>query len=336
MNIKNKEFIFNEFGVSGREDKVKEKIKEFIKNYVDEITEDRNNSLIGIKKGSKKENKLKIMLSAHYDTIGLIVTYITKEGFLRFADVGWLPPYQLISKRVIFENGLIGVIYADESENMKKGEKNKYFIDIGAKNEEEAKKMVKIGEMGAIYTPYFIQNNNIFSSWLDDRIGCFVLLEIIENLKNPLHDIYFVFSSQEEVGLRGARTSSYKIEPDIGLAFDVTGTDDITKKHYFCNAKLGDGAAIKVMDGSVISNRKLVNFLEKLAIDKKIKYQLDILLGGGTDAGAIQLSRSGSIVSGISIPTRYLHSANEMCNLDDVQACIDLGLEFCKNELKEF
>ncbi|MCX8058645.1 MAG: M20/M25/M40 family metallo-hydrolase [Spirochaetes bacterium] len=333
MNIKNKDFIFNEFGVSGREDKIKEKLKDFIKPYVDEILEDRNNSLIGLKKGTKKENKLKIMLSAHYDTIGLIVTYITKEGFLRFADVGWLPPYQIITKRVIFENGLSGIIYADEQENIKKGEKNKYFIDIGAKSEDEAKKMIKIGDMGAIYTPYIIQNNNIFSSWLDDRIGCFVLLEIMENLKNPLHDIYFVFSSQEEVGLRGARTSAFKIEPDIGLAFDVTGADDLIKKHNFYNSKLGEGAAIKIMDNSVISNKKLVNLLEKLAIENKIKYQMDILMGGGTDAGVIQLTKSGVITGGISIPTRYLHSANEMCNLDDVQACIDLGLTFCKNEI---
>jgi len=333
MNIKNKDFIFNEFGVSGREDKVKEKLKDFLKDKVDDLFEDRNNSLITLKKGNKKNNKLKIMLSSHYDTIGFVATYITKEGFVRFSEVGYLPAYNIISKRVIFENGTVGVIFADENENIKKGEKNKYFIDIGAKDEEEAKKLIKIGDMGAIYSPYIIQNDNIISSWLDDRIGCFILLEIIENLKDNIHDIYFVFSSQEEVGLRGATTSTFKIEPDIGIAFDVTGTDDITKKHYYCNSILGNGAAIKVMDGSVISDKRLVNFLETLAKQNNIKYQLDILTYGGTDAGAIQTSKSGVIAGGISIPTRYIHSANEMCSLKDVQSCIDLGLLFCKSDV---
>ena len=168
---------------------------------------------------------------------------------------------------------------------------------------------------------------------MDDRIGCFVLLEVMDNLKSNPETVYFVFSSQEEVGLRGARTTSHKLDPDVGIAVDVTGSSDLPESDVIGSAVMGKGAAVKVMDQGIIVQRVLVEYLIELAEKNGISYQKDVLAFGATDAHAIQLSKSGIIAGGISIPARYVHSAGEMCSLHDIEACIDLTLKFCENKL---
>lgn len=332
MNIENKKFIFTEFGVSGREDKVKSSIEKFVKPYVDEIIYDNTGSLIALKKGKSKKPS-NIMISAHMDTIGFIITFIDDKGFLRFSQVGGQPEHYLLGKKVIFENGTIGVIGIEKREDLKKLDKNKMFIDIGVTSKKEALKKVQIGDMCAIYAPLEITDNIITGPWMDDRIGCFILLETIEKLKKPEDNIYFVFSSQEEVGIRGATTSSYRINPDAGIAIDVTGSYDLPNGEFNGSSVLNGGAAIKIMDGYVISQKKYVDFIINIAEKNNIKYQRDILYGGGTDAHAIQLARSGAYSSGISIPTRYIHTAAEMCSLNDIQNCIDLTIKLCETKL---
>jgi len=314
-------FIFTEFGTSGREDKVRDSIEKYVKTKVDSVEVDVNGSLICFKKGNGK-NKKKLMFAAHMDAIGFIITHIDKNGFLRFSAVGYQPSYRIVSKQVIFENGIRGVIGIEKDEDFKSIAEKKLYIDIGANSKEEAEKMVEIGMTAIMYNNPFEQNNKLFSSYLDDRIGCAILLELIDNLKQPYHDIYYVFTSQEEVGVRGAKTSSYKVEPDVGIALDVTVASDTPEVEFASSTSAGKGAAIKVMDRGIIVPKKLVDHMVNLCEKNKISYQKEILTMGATDAMAIQQTKGGIIAGTISIPTRYVHSANEMCDLNDVEASV--------------
>jgi endoglucanase len=331
MDIEGREFIFSEFGISGREERVRARIEDFSGKLVDEVVYDVTGSLICIKKGRAKARK-RVMLAAHMDTIGFVVTYIDEKGFLRFAEVGEQPQAYLLGKRVVFENGTLGVIGIERREHEKKPSIEKMFIDIGAANREEALKRVGIGQMCAVYSPVVVTEHILTGGGMDDRIGCYVLLAVMERLKQPPHDILFVFSAQEEVGLRGAQTSSYRFEPDIGLSVDATGSSDLPEGELTGSCGLGKGAGIKIMDRSVIVPKKFVQYLIDLAEKHRIPWQRDIMNTGKTGAQAIQLSRGGVLAGGVSIPVRYLHSAGEMCSAKDVQACIELVNAFCTEE----
>ena len=332
MNFENKEFIFAEFGVSGREEKVREKIESFITSHVDEIHSEVTGSLICLKRGAGRKKK-KVMLTAHMDTIGFVITYIDEAGFLRFSEVGVHRDAFLLGKRVIFANGTIGVIGVERKEYEKKLNKEKMFIDIGARDITGALKEVNIGDMCAVYAPYTLTKSIVTGGWMDDRVGCYILLEVIENLKKTKHDIIFVFSAQEEVGLRGARTAAYTVKPDIGLVVDVTESSDLPEGELVGSCVMGRGAGIKLMDKSVIVPKKFSDYLIALAEKNRIPFQRDIMSGGGTGAQSIQLSRGGVIVGGISVPVRYIHSAGEMCTLHDIHACVHLVKAFCEDEV---
>jgi putative aminopeptidase FrvX len=330
-DIRKKEFIFSAYGVSGREEAVRERIAGHVRPFVDDVLLDVTGSLICVKKGKKRDRK-RIFVSAHMDTIGFVITYIDERGFLRFSEVGGQPEAYLLGKRVVFENGTIGVIGTEKAEYLKNLRKDKMFIDIGAKERAEAERLVKIGDTCAVHAPVAQAGGIVTGGWMDDRIGCFVLLEVIEAAKETPHDLFFVFSSQEEVGLRGAKTSAYRVEPDLGLVVDVTESADLPEGDITGSSHMGKGAAVKVMDNSVIVQKSLVDYLCGLAAAHGIPFQRDVLRVGGTDTHEIQLSRSGAIAGGVSIPTRYIHSAGEMCALSDVQACIDLVARFCEDE----
>jgi endoglucanase len=240
----------------------------------------------------------------------------------------------MLGRRVIFESGVIGVIGIEKLEEGKLPSRERMFIDIGENSSTQAGKRVKIGDMCATYAPYTVTHRVITGGWMDDRIGCFVLLEAVENLKKIPNDIYFVFSSQEEVGLRGATTSSYRIRPDVGVAVDVTHSSDLPEGELAGSSIMGKGAAIKVMDQSVIVPKKIVEHFAGLARRNNVPFQLDVIKKGGTDAHAIQLTRGGTYTGGISVPTRYIHSSGEMCALEDVQSCIDLLLRVCEDRLR--
>lgn len=322
--------LVESYGPSGFETDVTDKIIALIKDYVDDFYVDTLGNLIAHKKGNGKT----VMFSAHTDEIGVVITHIDKNGFLRFDRVGGLNTLTLLGNRVRFANGVIGVI-GREKGTLKDFAIDKMFIDIGAESREQAKEQVSIGDFAVFHREFTDLGNRVVAKSMDDRIGCVVLIEAIRKLNKTNHDLYFVFSTQEEVGLRGARTAAYGIEPDLGIALDVTMTGD-TPEAPRMDVSLGSGAAIKVKDSSLIAHPKVKELLIRLAEEKKIDYQLEVLPAGGTDAGAIHLTKEGVPSGTISIPCRYVHTVSEMVDVRDVKNCIDLVLAVIQDQLDEF
>lgn len=307
---------------SGNEKEVTDFIKSIVSQYADEVYTDVMGNLIAHKKGNGK----KIMFAAHADEIGVIVTYIDDNGFLRFSDVGGLYTKNLTNRKVRFLNGVIGVI-SSEKEN-EKNQLGKMYIDIGATSKEEAERLVNIGDMAVFVGEFYTQGKRIISKALDNRSGCYVLIETLKNVKSD-NDLYFCFTSQEEVGLRGARTCAYSVNADYAIAIDITDCGDTPN----CNknsCKLGGGAAIKVMDYSVITSNEVREKLVELAKENSIKYQLEVMTEGGTDAGVMLIARDGALTGGISIPTRYIHSPSEMIDAVDLKNSIKLATLFAE------
>lgn len=309
------------FGPSGYEEKVREFIIEQIKDNVDEYYTDHIGNLIAHKKGNGK----KVMIAAHMDQIGLMVTDITKEGYIKFTNLGYLAPEQTICQRVRFENGRVGVIGVEHKENRKGLKISDLYVDVYAKDKEDALKNFKVGDV-AVYThPAEILEEHIMAPALDDRYGVFIAIETIKAIKNNDNDMYFVFTVQEEVGLRGAKTAAFNIQADYGIALDVTiSGDELGDKHV--PMKMGNGVAIKVKDSSLLVNPIVKNWMIDTAKDKNICYQLEILEAGGTDGGAMQLTGRGALSGVLSVPIRYVHSASEIAAKKDIEASFDLLL----------
>jgi endoglucanase len=324
-------------GISGYEERIQKVIKEELEKVTDEVKIDKLGNIIGIKKTKKvRGNSLpkKVMLAAHMDEIGFMISFIDKDGFLRFAPVGGFDPRTLIAQRVVVHGvkdigGVIGSkpIHILEEEEKKKAIKIKdLFIDVGLKKD-EVSKIVKAGDFVTLDRDFKELNDKIITAKaFDDRVGVYVMIEALKRIKDCYVDIYAVATVQEEVGVRGATVSSFSVEPDVTIASDLPGS-----KEEEMVTILGGGTAISLMDSHTISNKKLVDFLKKIAEENKIKYQTDILLGGGTDAGAIQRSKSGVPVCTISIPTRYVHSVVEMCHKEDIENSIKLICKFLEN-----
>ncbi|HHU50985.1 MAG TPA: M42 family metallopeptidase [Firmicutes bacterium] len=304
---------------SGNEDLIREAIREEIKEYCDDLKIDRLGNLIAFKHGGGA----KIQFAAHMDEIGVIVTYIDDQGFLRFSNVGGLSPFQLLGQRVRFTDGTLGVFGLEKLEQMKDWTLNKMYIDIGATSKEEAEEKVAVGEFGGIIQDFADLGRRVAAKSMDNRVGCAVLIEALKRVQSPRNDLYCTFTVQEEVGLRGAKTSAFAIEPDLGIAVDVTLTGDTPEAEKMA-VGLGKGVAIKVKDQSLIAHRRVKELLVRLAKEKKIPYQLEVLTRGGTDSGAIHLTRAGVPSGVISIPTRYVHSPSELIDLEDVEAAVQL------------
>ncbi len=323
MNMQLLENILTAYGPSGHEGRVANVIAAALEKHVDSLTTDVMGNLIAIKKGANGGKR--IMLSAHMDHIGLAVIDADKNGFLRVCNVGGIRAAKMVSGHVVFENGVCGVVGADEKVE---GELqvSDLYIDIGAESKEEALSMVSVGDM-CVMKPRMTKlgENRIASPAMDDRIACFVqaqaLLELADDCKN---EIVAVFSVQEEVGLRGATTAAYAAQPQLGIAIDVTGVGDVPSLKTKVAVKLGGGAAVKIMDRSLIATPWVVDMMETLAKKKNIPMQREVLPYGGTDAGAIQKTRGGVPTGAISIPCRYIHSEAETVDIRDVRACIDL------------
>ena len=291
-----------------------------------EVTTDALGSVIAHKKGNGK----KLMVAAHTDEIGVIANHIDDNGFIRFSAIGGLYKKELHKRRVRFENGTVGIIGANDAFE-EKSELNNLFIDIGAKNKEEAEKMVKTGDTAVFDGAFSCNGDTVISKALDDRVGCYILLKAMAQIKDSKNDLYFVFTAQEEVGIRGAKTSAYTVMPDFGIVVDVTDTGD-TPDAPKSDVKLGGGAAIKVMDRSVLCDDGVVKTLRKLAVDNSIPYTNEIMADGGTDAGAIALTGGGVKAGGISVPVRYIHSPSELASVSDIDACIKLLRTACEYE----
>ncbi len=310
---------------SGREKNVREYIEKQIKDYVDEINVDSLGNLIAHKKGTGK----KIMFSAHMDQIGLLINDIDEKGFIRFSAVGGLSPHKLLDQRVIFNNGTQGVVCLEKIDDYGKMKISDLYLDIMELTKEEAEKHVNIGDMCVVKTNYYENDGFVMCNALDDRIGCYVLIEALRAGIESNNDLYFVFSVQEEVGCRGAKTAGYAINPDLCIALDVTATGD-TLSGIKMAVKLNNGAAIKLRDNSIIVSEEVKNLMTNLAKENNIKYQYEVLDFGGTDSGAVHTVREGVPSGVISIPSRNIHSGNEIVSKFDVNECVKLTIACSK------
>ncbi|HPT84591.1 MAG TPA: M20/M25/M40 family metallo-hydrolase [Bacillota bacterium] len=319
--------LFDAQSVSGGESPVMDVIEAELCGFCDEIKRDALGNLIAYKRG-KSQNPRRIMLAAHADEIGFLVTYIEDKGFVRVTPIGGIHWFASCYSPVKFENGVMGVLVPDADAKINEYGAEKFYVDIGCSDRESAEKLVKIG-MRAAVAPQLIElaGGRIAGRPLDDKIGCAVLIEAMKRLKEHSDDIYCAFTVQEEVGCRGARTASYAVMPDISIACDVTGVGDTPGSKHMA-VKLGGGAAIKIKDSSVICSPEIVAELTKVAEENGIKYQHEILNGGGTDTSQMQLAGEGSVAGCISVPSRYIHTAVEMCDLADVEACVQLFVSY--------
>ena len=306
------------YGPSGRETEVADLIEKLLKGKVDSFHRDALGNLICEKKGTDKKGK-RIMFSAHMDQIGMVVTHIEKEGYLRISGVGGLSVSNLRMRRVKFQNGVQGVIV---EQPLKPGETSSLrtcYIDIGAKTAAEAEKLVQVGDMAVYAEPGFeMGEHRLASPAMDDRSACALLVSLMQDLPACADTVVAVFSTQEEVGYRGSTTAAFSVAPDEGIALDVTLCGDQPEDRKLA-IDLGEGPAIKIMDARSISNPALVDRLFAAARRAKVACQREVLPYGGTDAAAMQLSRGGTPVCTVSIPCRNVHSACEIVDLRDIE-----------------
>lgn len=342
INIKLLKNVCETPGAPGFENKVRNLVLKEIKNCVDNIDIDNMGNIIALKKG--KDDSKSVMVAAHMDEIGFIVTHINDKGFLKFHPLGGFDPKTLTSQRVIVhgKKDIIGVMGSKPIHVMTSEEKNRvpkiqdYYIDLGLEKP-EVDKIVNVGDPVTRKRGLVEMGDCINCKSLDNRISVFILIEALKKLKTPDFDTYAVFTVQEEVGIRGAQVATQKIKPDFGfgldttIAYDVPGAADHEKI-----TSLGKGVAIKIMDASTICDTRMVQFMRKTANNHGIEWQNEILTAGGTDTANIQrMTPGGSIAGAFSIPTRHIHQVIEMVNKRDVQSCIDL-LSFCLEELQDF
>lgn len=309
------EKVGDAFGPSGRENEVREVIAALARPFVDKITTDTMGNLICRKKGKGR----KILMAAHMDSIGVVATFLDDKGFVRFSPVGGIFKGDLLNIQVRFANGTRGVISYEEKTPFKDLGMDNLFIDVGAASREEAEKLVRVGDFAVYEAPRFEQGDTICGPYIDNRIGCVTLLLAMEKLVETENDLYFVFTVQEEVGLRGIGPVAFVVKPDYGIAVDVTDTGDLPEQKYPMAVHMGKGPAIKVMDSSVLCAPAVREALEHAAEELAIPIQQEIMRFGGTDTGALQRSRSGVPSGAVSIATRYIHSPSEMCSAADVE-----------------
>lgn len=318
-------------GPSGDEQSVAALIETLATPHVDEIHRDTLGNLICHKRGRGP----KVMFSAHMDTIGVVATHIDEDGFVHVGALGGVPAGHALYAPVRFHNGVCGLLCADGGTDTDKLKASDLKIDLGASNRAEAEALVKVGDPAVYATPTREAGGRIISPYLDDRIACLILLMAMERVKETDNDLYFVFTVQEEVGTRGAKTAAWAIDPDYGVAVDVTLSDDEPGRKHEGSSKCGKGAAVKVMDRSVICHPQMVSKLMALAEEKGIPAQRDVITLGGTDAGPIHLTRAGVYTGGISVPCRYTHTPTELVDKKDVLACIDLVIAFAEAKLEK-
>ncbi len=306
------------FSPSGYEDAIREVILSEIQPLADEIRVDTLGNVIARKgKGGKR-----VMVAAHMDEIGLIATHIDENGFVRFTTVGIPFARYLLGGRVRFVNGVQGVIGSERLDKYNEiPPADKLFIDVGVTDIKDCP--IKVGDVAAFERTFVEMGKRLVGKSMDDRAGVAVAIETLRRLKPGPDEVYFVFTVQEEVGVRGATVSAYGVDPEIGIAIDVTPAGD-TPNPIRRDIALGKGPAIKVKDHLMLSDPKVVEWMERTAQQAGIPTQREVLTGGSTDARAIQISRAGVPAGGLVLPCRYVHSPSEMIDYDDVENAVKL------------
>jgi endoglucanase len=311
------------YGPSGHEAELRQIVRAEIKGQCDYITEDRLGNLIGVMKAKAKTGR-RILLAAHMDEIGLIVSHVDRDGFARVAPVGGVYPLYCAGSRVRFASGKIGVIgWEPREEDKTIPTLERMYLDLGATSRETCP--VRVGDVAIFDRPMAEAGPRLVAKSMDDRIGVAVLIETMRRLKRTPHEVQFAFTVQEEIGLRGAQTTAFGLDPEIGVSVDVTLTGDTPRCPPMAVA-LGKGPAVKVRDGGMISDPRVVEWMTTTATASRIPYQLEVLEHGTTDATAIQISRCGVPAGCLSIPCRYVHSPSEMVELADVENAVKLLL----------
>ncbi|MHA1616855.1 MAG: M42 family metallopeptidase [Candidatus Njordarchaeales archaeon] len=341
------EKLSNAFGPPGFEDEVREIVKEELEGVTSDIRVDALGNLIAYKKGS--ENYPVVMLDAHMDEVGFLITHIDKRGFLRFQPLGGFDERVLYAQQVVIrtKNGdkILGFIGAKAPHLLKPEERSKVlgidelFIDIGATSEEEAREMgIEIGSVGTFATKFTrLSRNRVMGKAFDDRVGLTVMITAMKMLKDTNYNIIGVASVQEEVGLRGARTAAWQATPDLALALEGTAAADIpgTPEHKESTA-MGKGPAITIADRSIIAHPKIVKLLVNAAEENNIPYQFKRVIAGGTDAGVIHLTKGGVPAGVVSVPCRYIHGPAAFLDLRDLENTIKLVVAFVRKASEEF
>ncbi len=320
-------------GPSGYETQIRSIVREEVEPYADALQVDALGNLI-VQKGKGSADGIKIMLAAHIDEIGVMVTQVDENGFVRFTTLGGVRPSNCVGGRVKFLNGASGVIFMEPLDDMTKLPTiEQLYIDLGLSSSQDA--MVRIGDVATFDRPFLDLGKRLVAKSMDDRIGAAILVETLRQIKNTPHQLYFVFSTQEEVGLRGATTAAFGIDPDLGLSVDVTSTGDTPRRTKVrMEVSLGKGPAIKVRDGGMLADRRVVDWMVRGAENLKLPYQMEILEGGTTDARAMQITRAGVPAGCLSIPCRYVHSPSEMVDFDDVQNAVHLLVDLVSQPVK--
>lgn len=317
-------------GVAGCEDEVRQLIRRYVEPYVDEISVDNLGNLITYKKG-EGSIPLKVMLTAHMDEVGFMITHIDEKGYLRFQAVGEVDERILPGKRVVIGKDRIpGVIGLKPIHLLKEEERNRVIpieelvMDIGAADKAAAEKLVKIGDYATFATDFAdLGSGRVKGKAFDDRAGCAVLAELVKE-QYPF-ELYAVFTVQEEVGLRGARVAAYALNPDAAFSLEGTIADDLPKeKDLSPTSRLGHGPVITIADRTFFAFRPLVDLLVETAEAEGIPYQFKQPLVGGTDSGAIHLAREGVPVATVAVPCRYIHSPVSILSLEDLDNTVRL------------
>lgn len=324
------------FGPSGCEDNVRDLIYDKINGMVDEITIDKLGNLIAVYKSNGDSNK-KLMIAAHMDEVGFMITHIDDDGYLHFGLIGGIDTRVLCGRRVLIgdeKSQIHGIIIAKPVHLQNESERNEstpiksMYIDIGADNKAEAEKYLKIGSFGTFDSEYINfgkDNTMIKSKAIDDRLGCALMCDIIEILYSKKikfdYDIHFAFTVREEIGFSGAATAAYKVTPDKAIILESTAIADITDvPDNLKVANAGQGGVISIADNGTIYDRDFVDYAIKTAGKYNIPYQIKRYVSGGNDAAAIQKTKSGVKVLALSAPCRYLHTEANVINFVDYQS----------------
>jgi endoglucanase len=318
------------YGPSGHESAIRKLIQEEINGLADEVQVDALGNLIAWKRGSKK-GAARIMLSAHMDEIGMMVSHVDADGFLRFISIGGLYPNTLHGNRVLFADGTVGTIGVDsEVSIIVVPDINQLFIDVSNGGKKHS---IRVGDAAGFHRNMEVRGDRLIGKSMDDRIGCAIQIEVMRSLRKCPNEVAFVFSVQEEVGLRGATTAAHAIDPLVGIAIDVTRTGD-TPKGPKMEISLGKGPAIKIKDSRMLASPEVIDLMEKAAAAAKIPCQREVLMQGSTDAATMQIARGGVYSGCLSIPCRYVHTTSETVDRNDVQNGVKLLVKLLEEPVR--
>lgn len=317
------------YGPSGSEEQVRDLIARQVRELADEVRVDALGNLIATVRGTGGGRR--IMLAAHMDEIGVVVSHVDEKGFLRFGPVGGVRPQTLVGGRVRFAGGLGGAIGAEQKGVDDLPRLDQLFIDVGARSRETVP--VRVGGAACFDRPFLDLGERLVAKAFDDRIGCAVLVQAMKDLQQTPHELHFVFTVQEEVGLRGAQTSAYGVDAELGIAVDVTATGDTPEARTMA-VSLGAGPAIKVKDRGMLTHPGVRRWMVETARQAGLPHQLEVLEMGTTDGMAMQTSRAGVPVGVLSVPTRYLHTPSEMVDYQDVLNSVRLLVELLRRPVE--